>query len=58
MAPLGLARWQAGGNRKASLSSGDIVEDLRLRIPQSGVVGRRLERECQGNVELVWTTGA
>src|SRR5438034_6511922 len=38
---LDLAKLGFGGvepDRKAGLPSGDVVEDLRLRIPQSGAV--------------------
>src|ERR1700716_2047518 len=35
---LGFGGVEARGDRKAGLPSGDAVEDLRLRIPQSGPV--------------------
>jgi transposase len=33
------------------------AEDLRLRLPQPDASSRRLEREAQRNVELMWLTG-
>ena len=57
-----LKRWVfrccAGGDRSARLSSCDASEDLPLRLVSIGIQSsRRLERESQRNIELMWLTG-
>jgi hypothetical protein len=48
---------RAGGDGKACLPSGDAVEDYVYGYLNRVQSSRRLERECQRNIELVWLIG-
>ena len=54
---LGFWSGAAAGKRAARLPCGDTAQDIYLWLSQSRSVSRRLERECQRNIELVWLTG-
>ena len=47
----------SGGDGSACLSSCDDAKDLPLRLINQIQSSRRLERETQRNVELMWLTG-
>ncbi len=57
LAKLGFGGVSPEATRKASLSSGDLLKIYVYGYLNRVQSSRRLERECQRNIELVWLTG-
>ena len=54
---LGFDGVEPSGDRQAVVSPCGPAQDLHLRLLEPIQSSRRLERECQRNVELMWLTG-